>query len=68
MDDERSLIEDTAQAVKELDQDGIYTYCISLDNQADEYVKDIFGHQYSVIDNVQLLPERLPQLFLALTK
>ena len=68
MDDERSLIEDTAQAVKELDQEGIYTYCISLDSQADEYVKDIFGNQYSVIDNVQLLPERLPQLFLALTK
>jgi len=68
MDDERSLIEDTAQAVKELDQKGIYTYCISLDNQADEYVQDIFGNHYSVIDNVQLLPERLPQLFLALTK
>jgi nitric oxide reductase activation protein len=68
MDDERSLIEDTAQAVKELDQNGIYTYCISLDDQADEYVKDIFGNQYSVIDNVKLLPERLPQLFLALTK
>jgi uncharacterized protein YegL len=68
MDDERSLIEDTAQAVKELDQKGIYTYCISLDNQADEYVQDIFGNHYSVIDNIQLLPERLPQLFLALTK
>ena len=47
---------------------GIYTYCISLDPKADEYVSDIFGRQYTVIDNIQRLPERLPQLFMALTK
>lgn len=68
VDDERSLIEDTAMAVKELDQEGIYTYCINLDPQADEYVEDIFGKQYTVIDNLQSLPEKLPQLFMALTK
>lgn len=67
-DDERMLLEDTAKAVKELDQDGIYTYCISLDPRADEYVQDIFGNQYSVIDNLQSLPEKLPKLFMALTK
>jgi hypothetical protein len=67
-DDWRLLIEDTAIAVKELDQAGIYTYCINLDPQADEYVQDIFGNQYTVIDNVESLPEKLPQLFMALTK
>ena len=66
--DERLLIEDARQAVKELDQDNIFTYCISLDPKADEYVSDIFGRQYSVIDHVERLPERLPQLFMALTK
>ncbi len=66
--DERLLIEDARQAVKELDQDGIFAYCISLDPKADEYVGDIFGRQYSVIDHVARLPERLPQLFMALTK
>ncbi len=66
--DERLLIEDTRQAVKELDTKGIYTYCISLDPKADEYVRDIFGKQYTVIDNIQRLPERLPELFMALTK
>lgn len=67
-DDHRLLIEDTAMAVKELDQAGIYTYCINLDPDADEYVQDIFGNQYTVIDNVESLPEKLPQLFMALTK
>lgn len=66
--DERLLIEDARQAVKELDRDNIFTYCISLDPKADEYVADIFGRQYSVIDHVARLPERLPQLFMALTK
>jgi nitric oxide reductase NorD protein len=62
------LIADTAKAVKELDQDGIYTYCINVDPDADDYVQDIFGNQYTVIDNVESLPEKLPQLFMALTK
>jgi len=66
--DEHLLIEDARQAVKELDQKGIYSFCINLDPKADEYVGDIFGKQYTVIDNIQRLPERLPQLFMALTK
>ncbi len=66
--DERLLIEDARQAVKELDQDGIFPYCISLDPKADEYVGDIFGRQFTVIDHIERLPERLPQLFMALTK
>jgi len=66
--DERLLIEDARQAVKELDQDGIFTYCISLDPRADEYVSDIFGRQVTVVDHVERLPEKLPALFMALTK
>ncbi len=66
--DPRHLIEDARIAVRELDRKGIYTYCINLDPKADEYVADIFGNHYTVIDNIQRLPERLPQLFLALTR
>jgi hypothetical protein len=66
--DARLLIEDAHKAVQELDQAGIYTYCINLDPKADDYVSDIFGRNYTVIDNVARLPERLPQLFMALTK
>ena len=66
--DGRILIEDARQAVKELDQQGIYSYCINLDSKADEYVSDIFGKQYTIVDNVAQLPERLPELFISLTK
>lgn len=66
--DERTLIEDAREAVRELGQDGIYTHCISLDPTADAYVGDIFGGRHTVIENVQRLPERLPQLFMSLTR
>jgi len=68
VDDEQLLIQDTHQAVKELQQQGIYSYCINLDPKADEYVGDIFGKQYTVIDHVDKLPEKLPQIFMSLTK
>jgi nitric oxide reductase NorD protein len=66
--DERLLIEDAHQAVKELDQKGIFTYCINLDPKADAYVSKIFGNRYAVIDHIQRLPEQLPRLFMTLTQ
>ena len=66
--DERLLIEDAKVAVRELDHQGIFSYCISLDASADTYVRDIFGQQYTVVDNISRLPEQLPRLFLALTR
>jgi len=68
VDDAQLLIEDTHQAVKELQQQGIYSYCINLDPKADEYVSDIFGNHYTVIDHVDKLPEQLPKIFMSLTK
>jgi len=66
--DKKLLIQDAHKAVQELSQQGIFTYCINLDPKADEYVSDIFGKNYTVIDNIARLPEHLPQLFMALTK
>ncbi|MDX8389787.1 MAG: VWA domain-containing protein [Mariprofundaceae bacterium] len=68
VDDEQLLIQDARKAVQELDQDGIYTYCINLDPKADEYVSDIFGQQYTIIDHIDRLPEQLPKIFMSLTK
>jgi hypothetical protein len=66
--DERLLIEDAKAAVRELGQQGIFTYCINLDSAADAYVSDIFGKRYTVIDHIERLPEQLPKLFMALTR
>jgi nitric oxide reductase activation protein len=66
--DERLLIEDAKEAVRELSHQGIFSYCINLDAAADAYVSDIFGRQYTVIDNIARLPEQLPKLFMALTR
>ncbi|MEO5343574.1 MAG: VWA domain-containing protein [Gammaproteobacteria bacterium SHHR-1] len=66
--DPRLLIEDAHQAVRELGRDGIACFCVNLDPQADAYVADIFGKHYTVIDRVEKLPQRLPELFLSLTK
>jgi len=66
--DARLLIDDAHQAVRALDTQGIFTYCINLDAAADAYVSDIFGRQYTVIDNITRLPEQLPRLFMALTR
>jgi len=65
--DPKMLINDTHKAVEELQSLGIYSYCITLDPKADEYVEDIFGNQYTVIDHVDKLPEQLPQVFMKLT-
>jgi hypothetical protein len=68
MHDPKALIQDTHKAVQEVQQRGMYPYCISLDKKADEYISDIFGSHYSVIDRIESLPKELPQLFLSLTK
>ncbi|HCA68359.1 MAG TPA: hypothetical protein DEP15_03120 [Gammaproteobacteria bacterium] len=68
MHDPKALIQDAHKAVQEVQQKGMYPYCISLDKKADEYIADIFGNNYSVIDRIESLPKELPQLFLSLTK
>ena len=68
VDDEQYLISDTKKAVDELSSKGMNSYCITLDKKADDYIQDIFGNQYTVIDHVDRLPEKLPKLFMSLTK
>lgn len=60
---------DAKKAVEELTRNGISTYCLSLDPGADEYVSRIFGaRNYMVVDHVQRLPEKLPMLYMGLTR
>jgi len=60
---------DTKKAVEELARNGINTFCLTLDPYADQYVSRIFGAKnYLVLDHVSRLPEKLPELYLSLTK
>jgi uncharacterized protein YegL len=68
VNDEALLVQDARQCVKELAALGITCYCINLDARADAYVRDIFGKQYTVVDRIASLPEKLPRLFMRLTR
>ena len=66
--DPQHLRHDTKKAVEELFTRGIMTYCLTLDPMADNYVKRIFGaNNYTIIDHVDKLPEKLPVLFASIT-
>ncbi|KPK11875.1 MAG: hypothetical protein AMJ68_04085 [Acidithiobacillales bacterium SG8_45] len=66
--DPQHLRHDTKKAVEELYSNGVLSYCLTLDPHADSYVKRIFGaNNYTIIDHVQRLPEKLPTLFASLT-
>ena len=66
--DPEHLHADAKKAVGELAVQGVDTFCLSLDPQADDYVQGIFGRRHLVLDRVEQLPEKLPLLYMALTK
>lgn len=68
VEDGQHLHADAKKAVGELASQGVDTFCLSLDPQADDYVRDIFGGRHLVLDRVAQLPEKLPLLYLALTR
>ena len=60
---------DTKHAVDELAREGITVYALSLDPYADQYVSRIFGvKNFTVLDHVERLPEKLPLLYMGLTR
>jgi hypothetical protein len=67
--DRRYLHEDTRMAVKEAVARGVHPYCITVDTLANEYLPQIFGRgHYLVLDHINSLPRRLPEIYLKLRK
>ena len=65
--DEYSL-EDTKAALREAKRRGIHPFCITIDQDADAYLKRMYGDvQFTVIDRVETLPLRLPRIYQRLT-
>ena len=65
--DEYSL-EDTKLALREARQKGIDPFCVTIDREADRYLRRMYGDvHYTVIDRVEALPARLPRIYQRLT-
>lgn len=61
-------IEDTHQAIAEANRLGIKPFCITIDQEAEDYLPYLFGSDgYTVILRPSQLPVRLPQLYHQLT-
>jgi len=67
--DRRYLHEDTRMAVKEAVARGVHPYCITVDTMANQYLPQIFGAgHYLVLDHINSLPNKLPEIYLKLRR
>jgi hypothetical protein len=67
--DERYLHEDTRMAVKEAVDKGVHPFCITLDAAGSQYLPQIFGPgHYLILDHINELPKKLPEIYLRLRK
>jgi nitric oxide reductase activation protein len=61
-------LEDTKTALREVRQQGIDPFCVTIDQEADVYMRRMYGDvQFAVIDRVESLPSRLPRMYHRLT-
>ncbi len=61
-------IEDTRHALIEAKTKGIHPFCITIDHQAHDYIAHMYGEvNYIFIDDVNKLPNRIPDIYRALT-
>ncbi len=67
--DPRYLHEDTRMAMKAAMDAGIHPFCITLDPSGAEYLPQIFGPgHYTIVDRLDELPRRLPEIYLRLRR
>ena len=61
-------IEDTRHALLEMKQEGVHAFCITIDNEAQEYLPHMYGNaNYAVIDEVEKLPLKVADIYRRLT-
>ena len=66
--DRTYLVEDARKAVQGIAHEGINVFCVGLGLGGEKYLPRIFGRRnFMQIDNVEVLPERLPMLYFRLT-
>jgi nitric oxide reductase NorD protein len=61
-------IEDTRRALQEAREQGIRSYCITIDRQGADYLKHMMGPaSYTVLDDVKKLPLKVADIYRKLT-
>ncbi len=66
--DDEYGIQDTAQALREAQQAGVLTFCITIDPAGHDYLRRMCpDERYLVIDEVAALPRELTKVYRALT-
>jgi hypothetical protein len=66
--DSRYAREDTRMALRHTRTNGITPFCITIDRESEDQLKDMYGEVgYTIIDDVLSLPERLPGIYTRLT-
>jgi hypothetical protein len=61
-------LEDTKAALREARRKGIVPFCVTIDREADLYVRRMYGDvRFAVIDRVESLPSKLPRIYQKLT-
>jgi hypothetical protein len=61
-------VEDTRHALWEAKRKGVFSYCITVDKKSRDYLPYMYGEtNYTLIDNVETLPARLPLIYKRLT-
>src|SRR5262245_44907930 len=66
--DSRYAREDTRMALRQARLAGITPFCITIDRESEDQLRDMYGEVgYTIIDDVLSLPERLPGIYTRLT-
>ncbi|HSB08274.1 MAG TPA: VWA domain-containing protein [Blastocatellia bacterium] len=66
--DSRYAREDTRMALRQARIEGITPFCITIDRESEDQLRDMYGEVgYTIIDDVLSLPERLPGIYSRLT-
>jgi nitric oxide reductase NorD protein len=61
-------IEDTRRALIEAKQAGIHPFCITIDDEASDYLPHMYGAvNYTLVDDVRKLPLRVADIYRNLT-
>jgi len=61
-------IEDTKKALTEAKRKHITPFCITIDTEARDYIQHMYGDvNYIILDDINKLPQKLPEIYRKLT-